>query len=112
MSQDFPPQDPLAFIQSLWANAGIPFPAGTPDGDIQSLERKITELKAVEGWLQSNLALLQGSIRMLEMHKAGAQALQQSGMPSPQAAAELWLKTLQQYQQGFAASPDPKSGTK
>lgn len=101
MSQDFPPQDPLAFIQSLWANAGLPFPAAAPGGDVQALDKKIAELKAVEGWLQSNLALLQGSISMLEMQKAGTQALQQGGMPSAQAATELWLKSLQQYQEAL-----------
>ena len=108
VSQDFPPQDPLAFVKSLWAQAGLPFPAAMPPIDAATLERKIVEMKAVQGWLQTNLAMLQATIQMMEMQKTGAQAMQEAG-PSAQAAGEAWLKILQQYQSGFTAPPADKS---
>lgn len=107
MSQDFPPQDPLATIKNLWAQAGLPFPAAVMPLDADALDRKIAELKAVQLWLQSNLSMLQGSIQFLEMQKAGAQAMQ-SG--APQAIGEAWLKFLQDYQQKSSGeTPDKKT---
>lgn len=77
MSQ--PPQDPIEFFQGMWAKAGVAFPAAVPGMDADAIDRKIAELKAVQGWLQTNLNMLQASIQMLEMQKAGAQALRQYG---------------------------------
>ena len=104
MSQEFPPSDPLAFIKGLWAQAGIPFPAPASAMDTDAIEKKIAELKAVQVWLQTNLAMLQSTIQMLEMQKTGVQAMQ-SANSTTQSAAELWLKALEQY----AAQSTPQS---
>lgn len=98
MSQDPSNPDPIAFFQKLWSNAGIAFPPMSPAMEGDALTRKIAELKAVQGWLQTNLGMLQASIQMLE-----AQQAMQAGAGAPQAAVEAWLKTLQQYQNNFKA---------
>ena len=100
MSQ--PPQDPIEFFQSLWSKAGIAFPAAVPGMDADALDRKIAELKAVQSWLQTNLAMLQASIQMLEMQKSGAQGLQ-TLTPASQNLADAWLQAMREYGQGRGA---------
>lgn len=111
MSQDFPPADPLAFLKDIWAQAGIPFPATMPAADAEAIDKKIAELKAVQGWLQTNLALLQSTIQMLEMQKTGMHAMQDASA-STQAATELWMKALEQYAAQVGAPDDKPSSQK
>ena len=69
-------QDPLEFVRSMWSNMGFPLPgmvAPTVDGD--ELARRIADLKAVEGWLKTNLNLLQMTIQGLEMQRATLAAM-------------------------------------
>lgn len=84
------PTDPMEFLKSLWGNTGMPLPGlVTPTLDTDELEKRITDLKAVEGWLKSNLSMLQMTIQGLEMQRATLSALQaisQSGN-SPEAQA-------------------------
>jgi hypothetical protein len=66
-------------IQKMWNPLNIPLPSVlTPSIDPAEIERKITELKAVEGWLSMNLKMLQVTIQTLEMQKSGLQALSAS----------------------------------
>lgn len=70
-------QNPMDFFKSLWGNMGIPLPGMvTPTVDTDELGRRITDLKAVEGWLKSNLSMLQMTIQGLEMQRATLMALQ------------------------------------
>ncbi len=58
--------DPLAMVRKMWSNMGFGLPGmviPTLDGD--ELEKRISDLKAVEGWLSMNLSLLQITIRSL-----------------------------------------------
>ena len=84
------PTDPMEFLKSLWGNSGMPLPGlVTPTLDTNELEKRITDLKAVEGWLKNNLSMLQMTIQGLEMQRATLSALQaisQSGS-SPEAQA-------------------------
>ena len=84
------PTDPMEFLKSLWGNTGMPLPGlVTPTLDTNELEKRITDIKAVEGWLKSNLSMLQMTIQGLEMQRATLSALQaisQSGS-SPEAQA-------------------------
>jgi hypothetical protein len=67
----------MEFFKSLWGNMGIPLPGMvTPTVDTDELGRRITDLKAVEGWLKSNLSMLQMTIQGLEMQRATLMALQ------------------------------------
>lgn len=72
--------DPLEFVKSLWGNMGFSLPGMVaPTVDTDELSKRIADLKAVEGWLKSNLDLLQMTIRGLEMQRATLLAFQQMG---------------------------------
>jgi hypothetical protein len=47
--------------------------------DPAELDRKIGELKIVEGWLQMSLNLMQLSIKTMELQKASLEALRSAG---------------------------------
>lgn len=71
------PSDPMEFLKSLWSNTGMPLPGlVTPTLDTDELEKRIADLKAVEGWLKTNLGMLQMTIQGLEMQRATLSALQ------------------------------------
>lgn len=99
------PTDPMEFIKSLWGNTGMPLPGlVTPTMDTNELDKRITDLKAVEGWLKTNLGMLQMTIQGLEVQRAtlsAFQAISQSAS-SPEAQANpfanpaLWPWNLMQ----------------
>lgn len=71
------PMDPMEFLKSLWGSTSIPLPGlMTPTLDTNELEKRITDLKAVEGWLKTNLSVLQMTIQGLEVQRATLTALQ------------------------------------
>ncbi len=74
------PMDPMAFLKTLWGSAGMPLPGlVTPTLDTDELEKRITDLKAVEGWLKTNLGILQMTIQGLEVQRATLTTLQTMG---------------------------------
>ncbi|MBU0750544.1 MAG: hypothetical protein KJ787_01615 [Gammaproteobacteria bacterium] len=90
-------QEPLDFLKSMWGNMGFPLPGMVaPTVDTDELDRRIADLKAVEGWLRSNLSMLQMTIQGLEMQKntlATMQAISQSAGgadANPFANPALW----------------------
>jgi hypothetical protein len=107
----------MEFLKSLWGNTGMPLPGlVTPTLDTTELEKRIADLKAVEGWLKTNLGMLQMTIQGLEMQRAtlsAIQAISQSGS-SPGANANpfgnlaLWPWNLMQGAgaAGTPATPD------
>ncbi|HTY03300.1 MAG TPA: PhaM family polyhydroxyalkanoate granule multifunctional regulatory protein [Rhodocyclaceae bacterium] len=75
-------QDPMEFLKNFWANLGVPLPGMvTPTLDTDELGRRITDLKAVEGWLKNNLSMLQMTIQGLEMQRATLAALRAMSQP-------------------------------
>lgn len=77
MSQTPPPQDPLDFMKNMWSSMGFTLPGmATPTLDVGELDKRIADLKAVEGWLKLNLGTLQMSIQGLEMQRATLAAMQ------------------------------------
>ena len=77
MSATPPSNDPLEFMKGFWSNMGFPLPGMiTPTVDTEELGRRITDLKAVEGWLKTNLSMLQLTIQGLEMQQTTLAALQ------------------------------------
>ena len=126
------PSDPMEFLKTLWGNTGMPLPGlVTPTLDTNELEKRIADLKAVEGWLKTNLGMLQMTIQGLEMQcatLAAFQAISQSASNSeatanPFANPALWPWNLMQSAAqtapataaGGGGAPDqgpPKSGDK
>ena len=69
-------QDPLDFIKNMWGNMGFGLPGMvTPTLDTDELDKRISELKTVEGWLKTNLGMLQMTIQGLEMQRATLAAM-------------------------------------
>ena len=70
--------------------AGMPFPnpaAMFATLDPAELERKIGELRVVEGWLQMSLNMMQLSIKTMELQKASLEALRGTQRESGRRAA-------------------------
>ena len=66
-----PPQDPFEMFRRLWGPLGVPLPGmAMPTLDPAELEKRIAELRSVEGWLTMNLNMVKFSIQGLEMQKA------------------------------------------
>jgi hypothetical protein len=82
-SKNSAPQDPFELFRRLWGPLGVPVPGmAMPTLDPQEIDKRITELKSVEMWLNLNLNVLRAAIQGLEMQKAGLQQMQgmQQGM--------------------------------
>ncbi len=81
--------DPMEFFKGMWGNMGFSLPGMvTPTLDTDELGKRITDLKAVEGWLKSNLGLLQMTIQGMEMQRATLAALEQMRQATQDAAAD------------------------
>ncbi len=118
-------QDPMEFLKTFWGNMGFPLPGMvTPTLDTDELGRRIADLKAVEGWLKTNLSMLQMTIQGLEMQRATLAAMQSmsqsmsSGEPAPQAEGNpfanpaLWpwnfMPSAPAAETGAAPAAEPK----
>ena len=77
MSTENNAQDPMEFMRSMWSKMGFSLPGMvTPTLDVDELEKRITDMKAVESWLKMNLSSLQMAIQGLEMQRATIAAMQ------------------------------------
>lgn len=127
MSSETSNNDPLQFMKSMWSQMGASVPGFslpgmvTPTLDHDELEKRITDLKAVEGWLRMNLSMLQLTIQGLEMQQSTLSAVRtmntQAGPAADVAAqafshAALWpwemMSKMQQKmeQEGSAESAE------
>jgi hypothetical protein len=76
MSEQKLPQDPFEMFRRLWGPLGVPVPGLTmPTLDPREIEKRIQELKAVEGWLSMNLNMLRLAVQGLEMQKASLEMM-------------------------------------
>ncbi|GAA5173458.1 hypothetical protein GCM10025771_00810 [Niveibacterium umoris] len=88
MSSEHTMQDPLEFMKNLWGQMGFALPGMVaPTLDVGELEKRITDMKAVEGWLKMNLSMLQTTIQGLEMQRATLAAMQAMSDSARAAAA-------------------------
>jgi hypothetical protein len=86
MGTDGQIQDPLEFLKNMWGNMGFSLPGIiTPTLDVNEIDKRITELKTVEGWLKMNLNMLQMSIQGLEMQRTTLSAIQAIGQSASSA---------------------------
>ena len=105
--------DPMEFLRSVWGQMPFPVPGFvTPTLDVGELDKRIADLKAVEGGLRLNLGMLQTSIQGLEVQRATLATMQamatgagQTGSTQPDAGhnpmqafgnAAMWPWTLMQ----------------
>ena len=72
--------DPLNFMRNMWGNMGFSLPGMVaPTFDIDELDKRIKDMKAVEGWLRMNLSMLQMTIQGLEMQRTTLGAVHAMG---------------------------------
>lgn len=86
MSNDQNAKDPLEFVRGMWNQMGFSLPGMvTPTLDVDELDKHITDMRAVEGWLKMNLNMLQMSIQGLEMQRAALAAVKAMSQQARQA---------------------------
>ncbi|WP_291987379.1 PhaM family polyhydroxyalkanoate granule multifunctional regulatory protein [Candidatus Accumulibacter sp. ACC007] len=72
--------DPMSFAKKMWGNMGFSLPGMvTPTLDVEEIEKKVRDLKAVESWLKMNLSMLQMTIQGLEMQCVTLNAVRAMG---------------------------------
>ena len=77
MSTENNAQDPMEFMRSMWSKMGFSLPGMvTPTLDVDELDKRIADMKAVENWLKMNLSSLQMATQGLEMQRATISAMQ------------------------------------
>lgn len=82
--------DPLNFMRNMWGNMGFNLPGMvTPTFDVDELDKRIKDMKAVEGWLRMNLSMLQMTIQGLEMQRTTVSAVQAMGKMATDAAKSM-----------------------
>jgi len=76
MADQNPPQDPFEMFRRLWGPLGVPVPGmAMPTMDPKEVEKRIADLKSVEGWLAMNLNMLRMAIQGLEMQRASLEMM-------------------------------------
>lgn len=82
--------DPLNFMRNMWGNMGFSLPGMVaPTFDVEELDKRIKDMKAVEGWLRMNLSMLQMTIQSLEMQRTTVSAVQAMGQMASDAARKM-----------------------
>ncbi len=82
--------DPLNFMRNMWGNMGFSLPGMVaPTFDVDELDKRIKDMKAVEGWLRMNLSMLQMTIQGLEMQRTTVSAVQAMGKMASDAAKSM-----------------------
>jgi hypothetical protein len=90
MAEQEMPKDFFEFMQKMWNPMGFPIPGMiAPTMNVDDLDKKIAELRAVETWLTMNTGFVQMTVKTLEMQRAGLESLQAAG----KAAADSMKKT-------------------
>lgn len=70
--------DTLGFVKKLWGGMGVPGMAA-PTLSVDEINRKISDLKAVESWLGLNMSMLRSTIQALEVQSATISTIQSMG---------------------------------
>lgn len=97
--------DPLNFMRNLWGNMGFTLPGMVaPTFDLDELDKRIKDMKAVEGWLRMNLSMLQMTIQGLEMQRTTVSTVQTMGQMASNAAKSMTPEAP-------AAAPAPDAET-
>ena len=79
---DQPPHDPFELFRRLWGPLGVPLPGmAMPTLDPKELDKRIADLRSIEGWLNMNLNMVKFSIQGLELQRATLNAMRGATEP-------------------------------
>jgi hypothetical protein len=70
--------DSVEFVKRAWSSLNIPSQL-VPTMDVEELDKRIADLKAVEQWLNVNLSMLHGTIQGLEIQRGTIAAVKAFG---------------------------------
>ena len=80
MAEQDAPKDWFEFMQKMWNPMSFPLPGMiTPTVNVEEIEKKITELQAVENWLTMSTGFVQMTIKTLQMQKSALDSLRAAG---------------------------------
>lgn len=80
MAEQDVPKDWFEFMQKMWNPVSFPMPGMiTPTVNVEEIEKKIAELKAVESWLTMSTGFVQMTIKTLQMQKSALENLRAAG---------------------------------
>jgi hypothetical protein len=103
--------DTLEFVKNLWGGMGLP---GTnpsamqmpgmvvPTLSVDEIRKKISDLRAVQTWLELNMNMLRGTIQALEVQAATISTLQSMGE-----AFNATMSSASGHAQAGARQPEP-----
>jgi hypothetical protein len=95
-------------MRKAWGGIGQ-MPSGLqPTLDAKEIEKRISDLKAVEQWLTMNQGLLRTTIQTLEVQLTTIQAIQTMGQSlTPDAATSpaAWWAAMQQFNEAAPKTP-------
>jgi len=112
--------DTLEFVKNLWSGMNVPgMGAGSLGGGLSTdeLDKRITDLKAVESWLNLNLSMLRTSIQAMEVQRGTIAALKSMSDSMAQALSGHagqggdQTASLPPFSAFFTASGAPEPGT-
>jgi hypothetical protein len=112
--------DTLEFVKNIWGGMGVPgmsgtgaAPLGTPALSVDELDKRITDLKAVESWLNLNLSMLRTSIQALEVQRGTLATLKSMSESMAQAMGQKGDQTasLPPFAAFFNAAGAQQAGT-
>ena len=93
--------DTLDFVKNLWGSMNVPgmnIPGITaPTLSVDDLDKKISDLKAVEAWLNVNLSMLRGTIQALEVQRGTIATLKSMGASFAAAVKQPDLNTKSMF---------------
>ncbi|HYD62932.1 MAG TPA: PhaM family polyhydroxyalkanoate granule multifunctional regulatory protein [Noviherbaspirillum sp.] len=113
--------DTLDFVKNLWGSMGLPgmnMPGMSamnvpgmvmPTLSVDEINKKISDLKAVESWLSLNMAMLRSTIQALEVQAATISTLQTMGERFT-ASMHAPGEAFGQHTTGAAGAPKPGNG--
>lgn len=104
--------DGFEFLRKMWGNAaGMPtglmpgLQAMTPPMDLDEVDKRIHDLKAVESWLQLNANLLRTTIQGLEVQRATLVALKTVGEALSPEALQSAMENVARAANAPSATP-------
>ena len=76
------PQDPFEIFRKLWGPLGVPIPGmAMPTLDPKEIDKRIADMRSIEGWLTMNLNMVKFSIQGLELQRATLNAMRGATEP-------------------------------
>src|SRR5437868_10146364 len=100
--------DGLEFLRKLWGNAagGLPgLQAMAPPMDLDEIDKRIHDLKAVESWLQLNANLVRTTIQGMEVQRATLVALKTFSSALSPEAMQTAMENVARAANAPSASP-------